>query len=66
MAQTSFTGPVVSQNGFEGAVDTGGEPLVLATPTAAANASNFTATSYVTMVGQNGTTYYIPVRTAAW
>jgi hypothetical protein len=75
MARTSFTGPVKSTNGFEGNVvgavagsvnlgTTG--TLTTATPTDAAVAANFSATKYITIVGQDGNTYYVPVAAAAW
>ena len=75
MANTTFTGPVISNNGFEGdvtgditgSVDLGASgTLTTATPTAAATAGNFSADNYIAIVGQDGTTYYIPVANAVW
>ena len=67
MAQTTFSGPVVSNNGFEGSVDLGTSgTLTTATPTAATTAGNFSADNYIAIVGQDGTTYYIPVANAVW
>jgi|DEB0MinimDraft_10_1074344.scaffolds.fasta_scaffold310457_2 hypothetical protein len=67
MANTTFTGPVISNNGFQGAVDLGASgTLTTATPTAAATAGNFSADNYIAIVGQDGTTYYIPVANAVW
>ena len=71
MANTTFTGPVISNNGFEGdvtgSVDLGASgTLTTANPTAADTAGNFSATNYIAIVGQNGTTYYIPVAAAVW
>ena len=67
MANTTFTGPVISNNGFEGSVDLGTSgTLTTATPTAAATAGNFSADNYIAIVGQDGTTYYIPVAAAVW
>ena len=62
MAQTTFSGPVTSENGF----NTNGTPLVTATPTTASNAAAFSAAAYITIVGQDGVTYYVPAATAAW
>lgn len=67
MAQTTFSGPVVSQNGFEGSVDLGTSGvLATATPTTATTPASFSADKYITIVGQDGVTYYVPVATAAW
>ena len=67
MANTTFTGPVISNNGFEGSVDLGASgTLTTATPTAATTPASFSATNYIAIVGQNGTTYYIPVAAAVW
>ena len=67
MANTTFTGPVISNNGFEGSVDLGTSgTLTTATPTAASTPASFSATNYIAIVGQDGTTYYIPVAAAVW
>ena len=75
MANTTFTGPVISNNGFQGdvtgdvtgSVDLGASgTLTTATPTAATTPASFSATNYIAIVGQNGTTYYIPVAAAVW
>jgi len=67
MGTTTFSGPVVSQNGFDGSLDLGPTGvLTTATPTTATTPASFSATEYITIVGQNGTTYYIPVASAAW
>lgn len=66
MAQTKFSGPVKSDNGFTGDVDTLGGELKHETPTAATTAANFAASNYITIVGQDGNTYYVPVASAAW
>ena len=69
MARTTFSGPVASTAGFEGdvtgTVDTGGEALVLATPTDYEGGESLTADAYITFTGQDGETYYIPVSTSA-
>lgn len=62
MATTTFSGPVKSTNGF----DTNGTALKTATPSDATTAASFSATKYITIVGQDGTTYYVPATTAAW
>jgi len=75
MSRTTFSGPVKSDNGFEGnltgnvsgSVDLGASgTLTTANPTAAATPASFSAAAYITIVGQNGTTYYIPVANAVW
>lgn len=71
MASTTFSGPVTSTNGFvgsvTGSVNLGASgTLTTATPTAATTPASFSAARYITIVGQNGTTYYVPVATAAW
>ena len=67
MANTTFTGPVISNNGFEGSVDLGTSgTLTTATPTAAGTPASFSADNYIAIVGQDGTTYYIPVANAVW
>ena len=71
MASTTFSGPVTSTNGFvgsvSGSVNLGASgTLTTATPTTATTPASFSAARYITIVGQNGTTYYIPVATAAW
>ena len=67
MANTTFTGPVISNNGFQGAVDLGASgTLTTANPTAAGTPASFSADRYIAIVGQNGTTYYIPVANAVW
>ena len=75
MAQTRFSGPVVSDNGFQGdltgnvsgSVNLGAAgTLTTANPTAAATPASFSADAYITIVGQNGTTYYLPVANAVW
>jgi hypothetical protein len=79
MARTTFSGPVKSDNGFEGSitgnvvgnlagsVNLGASgTLTTATPTAATTPGSFSAARYITIVGQNGTTYYVPVATATW
>ena len=67
MGTTTFSGPVVSNNGFEGSVDLGPTGvLATATPTAATTPASFSADRYIAIVGQNGTTYYIPVADAVW
>lgn len=71
MASTTFSGPVNSNNGFvgnvSGSVNLGASgTLTTATPTAAATPASFSADAYITIVGQNGTTYYIPVANAVW
>jgi hypothetical protein len=68
MAQTSFTGPVVSINGFAGNVSATNVSVTNLTipATAASNAANFTATTYVTIKGADGNTYYVAARTSAW
>ena len=79
MASTTFSGPVTSTNGFVGAVtgnvtgnvvgsvDLGASgTLTTATPTAATTPASFSADRYISIVGQNGTTYYIPVANAVW
>ena len=67
MANTTFTGPVISTNGFEGSVDLGASgTLTTANPTAAGTPASFSADRYIAIVGQNGTTYYIPVANAVW
>lgn len=65
MAQTRFSGPVASDNGFIGTLNTSGGVLTLATPTAYATGTSLTATRYITFTGQDGNTYYIPVSAAA-
>jgi hypothetical protein len=65
MARTTFSGPVASTAGFEGTIDTAGEALVLATPTAYGEGESLTADAYITFTGQDGSTYYIPVSTSA-
>lgn len=60
MGQTTFSGPVKSENGF----DTNGTPLVTATPTTL-GATTLTINAYITIVGQDGNTYYVPVATGA-
>lgn len=60
MAQTTFSGPVKSENGF----DTNGTPIVTATPTSL-GALTLTVNSYITIVGQDGNTYYVPVASGA-
>lgn len=67
MGTTTFSGPVVSNNGFDGSVDLGPTgTLTTATPTAATTPASFSATNYITIVGQDGITYYVPVASAAW
>ena len=79
MASTTFSGPVTSTNGFVGAVtgnvtgnvvgsvDLGASgTLTTANPTAATTPASFSADRYISIVGQNGTTYYIPVANAVW
>ncbi len=67
MANTTFTGPVISNNGFEGSVYLGTSgTLTTANPTAAGTPASFSADRYIAIVGQNGTTYYIPVANAVW
>ncbi len=67
MGTTTFSGPVVSNNGFDGSVDLGATgTLTTPNPTAATTPASFSADRYITIVGQNGTTYYIPVADAAW
>lgn len=71
MASTTFSGPVNSNNGFvgnvSGSVNLGASgTLTTANPTAAATPASFSADAYITIVGQNGTTYYIPVANAVW
>jgi hypothetical protein len=67
MGTTTFSGPVVSNNGFDGSVDLGPTgTLTTATPTAASTPASFSADRYITIVGQNGTTYYVPVADAVW
>jgi hypothetical protein len=79
MARTTFSGPVKSDNGFEGSitgnvvgnlvgsVDLGASgTLTTANPTAATTPASFSADRYIAIVGQNGTTYYIPVANAVW
>lgn len=79
MASTTFSGPVTSTNGFVGAVTgnvTGNVAgsvnlgaagtLTTATPTTATTPASFSAAKFITIVGQDGTTYYVPVATAAW
>ena len=75
MSRTTFSGPVKSDNGFEGNITgtvagsvnlgtTG--TLTTATPTAATTAGDFSATKYITIKGQDGNTYYVPCAAAAW
>lgn len=64
MATTSFSGPVVSSNGFVGSVNVSSLTFS-SSPTAASNASNFAANAYITVVA-GGTTYYMPVSDVAW
>ena len=79
MARTTFSGPVKSDNGFEGSVtgnvvgnldgsvDLGASgTLTTATPTPAGTPASFSADRYITIVGQDGNTYYVPVANAAW
>jgi len=71
MANTTFTGPVISNNGFEGDVTcsvglVASGTLTTANPTAATTPASFSATNYIAIVGQDGTTYYIPVAAAVW
>lgn len=67
MARTTFSGPVKSDNGFEGSLDLGASGVLeTATPTAAAVPANFSADAYITIVGQDGITYYVPVANAVW
>lgn len=67
MARTTFSGPVKSDNGFEGSLDLGASGVLeTPNPTAATTPASFSADRYITIVGQNGTTYYIPVADAAW
>ncbi len=68
MAQTKFTGPVVSVNGFSGNVSATNVTVTNLTipATAASNAANFSATTYVTIKGADGNTYYVAAKTAAW
>lgn len=65
MAQTRFSGPVASDNGFIGTLNTSGGVLTLATPTDYATGESLTADAYLTFTGQDGNTYYIPVSTTA-
>jgi hypothetical protein len=60
MSQTTFSGPVKSLAGF----DSSGAPLKVQTPTALGGLT-LTVNAYITIVGQDGTTYYVPVATAA-
>lgn len=64
MATTTFSGPVVSGNGFVGTVNTSALTFSTAA-TAASNASNFAANAYITVTA-GGTTYYMPVADVAW
>lgn len=83
MAQTRFSGPVASDNGFigsftgnvtgnvignlTGSVNLGASgTLTTANPTAATTPASFSAARYISIVGQNGTTYYVPVANAVW
>lgn len=75
MSRTTFSGPVKSDNGFEGnitgnvagSVNLGASgTLTTATPTAASTPASFSADRYIAIVGQNGTTYYVPVANAVW
>ena len=83
MARTTFSGPVKSDNGFEGnivgnvtgnvvgnvvgSVNLGASgTLTTANPTAATTPASFSAARYIAIIGQNGTTYYIPVANAVW
>lgn len=75
MARTTFSGPVKSDNGFEGnvvgnvagSVNLGASgTLTTANPTAATTPASFSADRYIAIVGQNGTTYYVPVANAVW
>jgi hypothetical protein len=59
MAKTTFSGPVVSKNGF----DTEGAPLKLATPVGLGT-DTLAVDSYITILGQDGNVYYIPVSSA--
>lgn len=65
MAQTRFSGPVASDNGFIGTLNTSGGVLTLATPTSYATGTSLTADAYLTFVGQDGNTYYLPVSSSA-
>lgn len=64
MATTTFSGPVVSGNGFVGSVNVSSLTFASA-PTSASNASNFAANVYITVVA-GGTTYYIPAADTVW
>ena len=79
MGTTTFSGPVVSDNGFEGdfvgnvtgdlegSVDLGASgTLTTATPSAATTSASFSADKYITIIGQDGNTYYVPVASAVW
>jgi hypothetical protein len=71
MSRTTFSGPVKSDNGFEGnvvgSVNLGASgTLTTANPTAATTPASFSADRYIAIVGQNGTTYYVPVANAVW
>ena len=65
MARTTFSGPVASDNGFIGAINTSGGVITLSTPTAYATGTSLTADAYITFKGQDGSTYYLPVSTSA-
>ena len=65
MARTTFSGPVASDNGFEGAINTVGGVITLSTPTDFATGESLTADAYITFKGQDGNTYYLPVSTTA-
>lgn len=60
MATTTFSGPVVSLNGF----DSNGTPLKTATPTTIVGPAVLTINRYITIVGQDGNTYYVPAASA--
>ena len=59
MGQSTFSGPVKSLNGF----DSNGAPLKVQTPTAL-GAQTLTVNRYITIVGQDGVTYYVPAASA--
>ncbi len=68
MAQTKFTGPVVSVNGFSGNVSATNVTVTNLTipATTATTAANFSATKYVTIKGSDGNTYYVAASTTVW
>lgn len=60
MATTTFSGPVVSLNGF----DSKTAPMTLATPTTIVGPAALAINRYITIKGQDGNTYYVPVASA--